>query len=191
MTFLKDFCQSAIRKIALFLAVSVVSVLSVPTPSHAVPSFARQTGLACEACHTVFPELTTFGRRFKLNGYVMSTRSAISDVDLSKHSTLSLQDLPPLSIMVQTSSSWTNKSMADTTSSSGGSAQNGMTQFPQQLSLFYAGKISDLMGAFFQVTYSQQSGSFGIDNSDIRLADHTDNGDLIYGLTLNNNPQVN
>jgi len=34
----------------------------------AVPSFARQTGMACEACHTVYPELTHFGRVFKANG---------------------------------------------------------------------------------------------------------------------------
>lgn len=28
-----------------------------------VPSFARQTGMACEVCHTAFPELTHFGRK--------------------------------------------------------------------------------------------------------------------------------
>ncbi|MDA8364135.1 MAG: hypothetical protein M0Z84_10055, partial [Gammaproteobacteria bacterium] len=38
----------------------------------AVPSFARQTGLPCEVCHTVFPELTPFGRLFKLNGYTLT-----------------------------------------------------------------------------------------------------------------------
>ncbi len=37
--------------------------------AHAVPSFARQTGMACQACHTVFPEPTPFGRAFKLNAY--------------------------------------------------------------------------------------------------------------------------
>ena len=26
-------------------------------------------GMACMACHTVYPELTHFGRMFKLNGY--------------------------------------------------------------------------------------------------------------------------
>src|SRR5258708_1597705 len=35
------------------------------------PSFARQTGLACSACHTHYPELTAMGRQFKLNGYVL------------------------------------------------------------------------------------------------------------------------
>ena len=27
-----------------------------------LPSFSRQTGLACNACHTTFPQLTPFGR---------------------------------------------------------------------------------------------------------------------------------
>ena len=38
--------------------------------AQAVPSFARQTGMPCNECHTVFLELTPFGRIFKLGGYV-------------------------------------------------------------------------------------------------------------------------
>ena len=45
----------------------IVMLCGLTTPSWAVPSFARQTGMACAACHTVFPELTPFGREFKLN----------------------------------------------------------------------------------------------------------------------------
>ena len=44
------------------LGVGLCIALSAPAP--AVPSFARQTGMACAACHTVFPELTRFGREF-------------------------------------------------------------------------------------------------------------------------------
>src|SRR5208282_6511229 len=35
----------------------------------AVPAYARQTGQPCATCHTAFPELTPFGRQFKLMGY--------------------------------------------------------------------------------------------------------------------------
>ena len=38
-------------------------------PAQALPSFARQTGQPCGTCHTNFPGLTPFGRRFKLLGY--------------------------------------------------------------------------------------------------------------------------
>ena len=39
------------------------------SPAEALPSFARQTGQPCGTCHTDFPALTPFGRRFKLLGY--------------------------------------------------------------------------------------------------------------------------
>src|SRR5512146_3419120 len=37
-----------------------------------VPAYSRQTGLACSSCHYQFPQLTPFGRLFKLNGYTMT-----------------------------------------------------------------------------------------------------------------------
>src|ERR1700724_417501 len=40
-------------------------------PAQALPSFARQTGQPCGACHTDFAGLTPFGRRFKIGGYTM------------------------------------------------------------------------------------------------------------------------
>ena len=39
--------------------------------AQAVPSFARQTGLECVACHVSWPELTPVGRQFKLGGYTL------------------------------------------------------------------------------------------------------------------------
>ncbi|TMH05153.1 MAG: hypothetical protein E6H79_09435, partial [Betaproteobacteria bacterium] len=40
--------------------------------AHAVPSFARQTGLECMACHVSWPELTSVGRQFKLGAYTLT-----------------------------------------------------------------------------------------------------------------------
>jgi hypothetical protein len=51
-------------------AVLLLAMLAlVDTPAQALPSFARQTGQPCGTCHTDFPALTPFGRRFKLLGY--------------------------------------------------------------------------------------------------------------------------
>src|ERR1700738_285834 len=61
----------------LTTAVGVVAVLAgflkfgSPPPAKALPSFARQTGQPCGACHTDFPALTPFGRRFKIGGYTL------------------------------------------------------------------------------------------------------------------------
>ncbi len=45
--------------------------ITLPDPANALPSFARQTGQPCGACHTDFPGLTPFGRQFKLGGYTL------------------------------------------------------------------------------------------------------------------------
>ena len=34
-----------------------------------IPAFARKYNLACSACHTTWPELNSFGQRFRDNGY--------------------------------------------------------------------------------------------------------------------------
>ena len=60
--------------------------------AQAVPSFfARQTGMACEARHTVFPELTHFGRIFKANGYTLDNLMQVRDIDATKQELLSLK----------------------------------------------------------------------------------------------------
>ncbi len=163
-----------------------VSVLTnLPQSALAVPSFARQTGLACEACHTVFPQLTPFGRVFKASGYTLFNTQKVTDIDKSKQSTLSLSDLPPISAMVMAGTSYAAKA-------NDANSSKVSTDFPQQASLFYAGRISDNIGAYVQLTYDDQSGSFGIDNTDIRFADvsNVDGHNVIYGVSLNNNPTV-
>src|SRR5580700_516308 len=62
-------------KVMLALATGVVlaaiTVIGFTRPAEALPSFARQTGQPCGTCHTDFPGLTPFGRRFKLLGYTV------------------------------------------------------------------------------------------------------------------------
>jgi hypothetical protein len=150
-----------------------------------VPSFSRQTKLACTACHYGFPQLTPFGRLFKLNGYTMSGLPAITaQKDSASRLQLSLPPIGPLSVMAIASVTSLATALPNT--------QATTTQFPQQLSLFAAGAISDKMGIFSQFTYEDQTGKFSIDNVDVRFANHTTMGgnDLLYGLTLHNNPTV-
>jgi hypothetical protein len=156
--------------------------LVVAVPAQAVPSFARQTGLACSSCHTVFPELTPFGRSFKLHGYTLTGIKAISAESSRSDSALNLNSIPPLSAMLQVSLTHVQNSPSG--------KQNDNVQFPQQFSLFYAGAISDRAGAFAQMTYEQESGNFGWDNTDIRYANDLPDSNLTYGLTLNNAPTV-
>jgi hypothetical protein len=170
--------------------------VSLASPSWGVPSFARQTGMTCAACHTVFPVLTPFGREFKLNGYVLDNIKQVTGIDTSNRSTLALNSIPPISLMLQISYTHTSTALPDA-NITGALAKDGDVLFPQQASFFYAGKIADELGAFIQLTYDGAGNSFGLDNTDIRYAHHLSFGgangnahDLILGVTLNNNPTV-
>ena len=68
------------RFLSALAAAGSMLLLAYAGNSFAVPSFARQTGMACQACHTVFPELTPFGRLFKLNAYTIDNLPQVQGI---------------------------------------------------------------------------------------------------------------
>jgi hypothetical protein len=164
------------------LIVTVLFTFLLPDLAKAVPSYARQTGMSCTACHYSFPELTSFGRQFKMNGYTLTFIKTIEAKDSAKATRLNILSYLPLSAMVQTSFTQLASDVKG--------VQNHTVAFPQQLSLFFSGEVTPHLGTFIQMTYDGQS--FGMDNADIRLSNtgSLGNGTITYGLTLNNNPAV-
>jgi hypothetical protein len=148
----------------------------------AIPSFSRQTGLACNVCHIAFPQLTAFGRLFKLNGYTLTGLQTVNTGEESP--SLKINLIPPVSAMLVTSLTQTAKAQAG--------AQNGNVEFPQELSIFLGEEITPRLGTFIQLTYESAEGSIALDNVDLRYANHTEvaSKPVIYGFTLNNNPTV-
>lgn len=146
--------------------------------ARAVPSFAAQTGQSCVACHAggQYPELTPYGRMFKLTGYTMGERNT------------------PLSAMV----------VADYTSTQNANdpgVKLDNTVMLDVASVFLAGKVTDNLGGFAQYTHTFHDtqdanlnwlGHTAADNFDLRYADRSvdANRDLVWGVTLNNNPSV-
>jgi hypothetical protein len=171
----------------------MATLLWLPAGSaHAVPSFARQTGMDCTTCHMSWLELTSVGRRFKLGGYQLMKAMA----DDAKRPLVSLQfddnpPLIPLAGMVQASNTHT----ANTTSA--GTDPN--TDFPknntvllQQFSIFLNGKLADRVGCFCQWTYDDAARHSSVDNIELRFADEYKGDGLqaLYGLSLNNSPTM-
>lgn len=149
--------------------------------------------MSCEACHTVFPELTHFGRMFKANGYTLTSLPQVHGGAPPPNENVSLNWIPPFSVMAQVSDTFLSKQVPDSTAGLPARAQDGTVGFPQQLSLFYAGRIAPHLGVFGQLTYTAQGGTIAIDNTDFRFADSTvlfGDYSLIYGVSLNNNPTV-
>lgn len=155
-------------------AVLAVMILASQTAG-AVPMFQRQTGMACASCHAGgnYLELTSVGREFKLMGYTLGQRQML-----------------PLSGMALVGSARlrNQNGSADPASDL---AHDGATQL-QQVSLFTGGRITDHLGAMLQWTYDGVAHHSALDNSDLRYARQIGAGgkDLLYGITLNNNPSV-
>jgi len=175
--------------LALLLLTASVQV------AQAVPSFARQTGQECIACHVSFPELTPYGRYFKLTGYTIG-KPAITSQGVS---------YVPMALMAQASVTNTRNNHTidpDTGETTEVTQRNNSLVF-SGLSLFLAGKVNDHVGGFIQWSYDNLAttadgtlgGHSALDNTDVRVVG-TYSGpgaaepDVIYGFTLHNNPTV-
>jgi hypothetical protein len=180
------------RRLGIFLltVVPVLILLSVaalnPPEVSAVPSYARQTGLACSGCHYTPPELNPAGRRFKLLGYVdRADETKVVKADPGKkRAPLDLLASLPLSAWLETSFTSTKSTVQGT--------QNGTIELPQDISLFLSGAWTTHVGSFMQVTYDTQDDHFSMDNTDIRYANKTTvgNKEIVFGLNVNNNPTI-
>lgn len=155
---------------------AIFFLLSCISPSLAVPSFSTQTGQPCATCHvgSFGPQLTQYGRNFKLTGYTQN--------DGDSH---------PLPISLMLSSSFTSTQASQNPPSVSGFGPNNNFSL-DQVSAFYAGSLAPSAGAFIQTTYDGINNVLHWDNADIRYAHEGTLGgvDYVLGLTLNNNPTV-
>lgn len=186
-----------------FAAISFINIATIKTAT-ALPSFARQTGQPCGACHTDFPSLTPFGRQFKLGGYTLGggkyrttlfptggdsikalaayAKTKTSDADKAGKLNSDTSDtwVPPISMMAI--AGFTNTQAAQDPAGSVYNSNNNLVVAP--VSLFYGGAITEHIGAFAQFTYN--NASFGaLDGSDpyaSRLWSQ-DNVDIRYANT--------
>ena len=171
------------KSIQAWLASAVLAIALLPADAQAIPAFNRQTGQNCVACHAggQFPELTPYGRLFKLTGYTIGERT-----------------LPISAMAVASLSKVANKSKSDDPAFD---FQKDGKVLLATASLLLGGKVTNNIGAFAQITYDpyatqDASGSFHghskADNIDIRYADRFIGGerDLIVGISANNNPSV-
>ena len=201
-------------------AIVLATMIDLTQPAEALPSFARQTGQPCGTCHTDFPALTPFGRRFKLLGYTTGggkfrtipfgapppddPRTAADKLRNFAKAMDSGKDesdkawVPPVSMMAIAGYTHTQAPLAPPTAPY---SANDNVVLANPFSVFWGGAVSEHIGAFAQVTYAPPGpGDFATqfghtwtwDNTDIRYANTAmiGNLDVIYGISANNNPTV-
>lgn len=125
------------KKIAMSLAGVLVATAFAPEAS-AIPAFARQTSQACSACHMQhFPVLNTTGQEFKIGAYgQMSAKGKIKGDDISIPDTLNA------AILLKARYQKSDGTDADGTYG-GATTNSGQFQIPDELSLFFGGRIAD------------------------------------------------
>jgi hypothetical protein len=153
------------------LAVAVLVAFELTPQAQALPSFARQTGQPCGTCHTDFPALTPFGRRFKLLGYTTGGgkfrttpwlgaedfRAAADRLRGFVKASDSGQEeadkvwVPPLSMMAIPGYTHTQAPLTPPTAPYG---TNDNWVLANPFSVFWGGAVTDHIGAFAQVTYA-------------------------------------
>ena len=194
---------------------AALTFIGFTQPAQALPSFARQTGQPCGTCHTDFPALTPFGRRFKLLGYTVgggqfrttpfapfprgtetSDLPGYAKAPVRSDSGLDKGWVPPISMMAIEGFTHTQAPLPPPTDPY--KPNDNVVLAP--VSFFWGGAVTDNIGVFAQVTYAPPPpgglSPFGHtwtwDNTDIRFAKSATIGgfDVIYGITANNNPTV-
>lgn len=155
------------------LGILLLLAMVIARPAYGLPAFAAQTGKSCETCHVggFGPQLTPFGRTFKIHGYTqragaftlpVSAMAVVSYVRTAKE-----QEPPPHY-----------------------APNDNFTV--DEISLFLAGGLGPHFGAFIQATYDGIARAFKWDNFDVRAVKATKvrGHDLVLGASVNNNPTL-
>jgi hypothetical protein len=137
-------------------------------PASAVTSYTKQTGQPCATCHTAFPELTPFGRQFKLRAFTGGGNRCDTAIQNSANDKL---QLPFSSTVVAT-------------------AEDGDDVAVQEVSVYLAGQLYCNLGSFVEASWDKNTDRFSLSDTDIRYAREFkfEGNDLLFGLTLNNGP---
>jgi hypothetical protein len=116
-----------------------VAGIGVSTDSQAIPGFARQTGMACAACHTTFPAINAFGRAFKAGGYVLvGAQPLIEGENLSLPSTLNMSLITKLRY-------------SKTNGNTGVGLDRGEIVWPDEAAFLVGGRVSERIGFLAEI----------------------------------------
>jgi hypothetical protein len=170
----------AYRLAALLWGLAVV-LLAHAGRAEALPSYARQTEQACAACHVGgdWPQLTPWGRFFKLSGYTAG-KAFVSSAGLSHL---------PVGVFGQAGVTWA--AAPDNAAGQPVVQPSGALRAEQGVAYFGA-KLTDFAGVFYEYqesyNYPGWTGATGV--MDARAVQFFNPGDneLLLGLDINNGP---
>ena len=177
-------CTLTSGVVLLGLALTLVILLSAVPAVHALPSYTRQTGQQCSSCHVGgnWPQLTPWGRFFKLSGYTAGKSLFGGKESLS---------YVPVGILGQVGATWSNQ--PNNSQGQPVVSPNG-TPEAYQFTAEAGTKLTDFLGIFYEYSLGNNfpgwTGSTGA--ADLRAVHffHPGGQELLMGIDSNNNPTV-
>lgn len=144
------------KKVALSLA-GVLAAAAFAPEAAAVPAFARQTGMACSACHAQhFPVLNGFGRAFKAGGYtMMGGQEKVEGDHLSIPAVLNSSIV--MKIRYQKNNGPVNAGAGTTAVQT---VSSGQLQFFDEFALLMGGRVAENAGFLLEAQMIDPSGPF-------------------------------
>ncbi len=135
------------KKVSILIA--ILAGMICPQVALAVPAYARQTGLACNACHfQSFPALNELGRSFKADGYTMEGKQQL----IEGSEGLSLPQILNASVTTKIRDQKSNGAPVDGTNTT----NDGQLQFPDELLVFVGGRVSENIGAQLELNLNSK-----------------------------------
>lgn len=127
--------------VAAFLFVFAATFYTAREAS-ALPAFARQTGMACNACHFQhFPTLNAFGRMFKSGGYTQAGGESLVEGDhLSIPATLNMSLIAKMRYQKRNGDDQTSE------------LNKGQVQFPDEAALLVGGRGGEHLGFLLELS---------------------------------------
>jgi len=146
------------KRIILSLAV-IMTLISATQEAAALPAFARQTGMACSACHFQhFPMLNSFGRAFKSGAYTMM--GAQAKIEGPQGDNLSIPENLNMAVLTTAGYEKTNR-LASATPKTSLNTGNGQFYVPGnggELSLFFGGHVNENAGFLSEIGMAGAAG---------------------------------
>lgn len=138
----------------IYLLAGALSAIAIAPNASAVPAYARQTNLACNACHfQSFPALNELGRSFKAGGYtMMGTQKNING--------LTLPETLNAGVVTKIRYQQSNGAKVDGTNNT----NDGQLQFPDELLLMVGGRISENIGAQLELNLASKDAEPVVEN---------------------------
>jgi len=144
------------KKLGLSLAVFGIATtgMFMGQDAEAMPGFARQTGMPCNACHfQTFPALSAMGRGFKMDGYTMEG----SQASIEGENALKLPDTLNIGGVIKIRH---NKAGGDFTKT-GDEADFGRLDFPDEAALLVGGRLSANSGFLWEFAVKAETNLLG------------------------------